>query len=253
MTPADIVDIAVRAFCKRDDQKYPISRDYWDEDHQAVSQRPEVFIAFDTEAATSRTPSMPGFDNDRWDWRTQNLLFGGARLGTTADMAVTDEIIFYLDDLPEYGRAVLERYVAENSISLQPAKFHSDGRYIVKLPEREKAPLPELRWRDEPAVSVWLMPLSEFLKEFFRIAYLKRALIIGFNLPFDLCRISSRWGISKSKRNSGGWSLTPWVYTDENGRIQKNPFRPNITVKKSGPRRSFMAFTNCRGDDNQTS
>ena len=85
------------------------------------------------------------------------------------------------------------------------------------------------------------------------IAYLKRALIIGFNLPFDLCRISSRWGISKSKRNSGAWSLTPWIYTDEKGRIQKNPFRPNITVKKSGPRRNFIAFTNCRGDDNQTS
>src|SRR5436853_608926 len=115
MTPADIVDIAVRAFWKRDDQKGPIARERSPEEDDLISQRPEAFIAFDTEAATSRTRSMPGFDNARWHWRTLNLLFGGARIGTKANMAVTDEIIFYPDDLPEHGRQILERYVQQNT------------------------------------------------------------------------------------------------------------------------------------------
>lgn len=143
MTPADIVDVAIRAFCKRDDQKGPLARERWADEGDLISPRPEVFIAFDTEAATSRTRSMPGFDNARWDWRTLNLLFGVARIGTTENMAITDEIIFYPDDLPAHGRQILERYVQQNTLSLEPTKSGRAAAYVVKLPERERAPLPE--------------------------------------------------------------------------------------------------------------
>lgn len=94
--------------------------------------------------------------------------------------------------------------------------------------------------------------LSGFLKELYRITYQQRGLVVGFNLPFDFARLAARWGVSKSKRSAGGWSLTPWIYRDEIGRIQRNPFRPNLTIKKSGPRRNFQAFTNCKRDDDAT-
>src|SRR5271163_339703 len=53
------------------------------------SPRPKDFIAFDTEAACDITRSMPGFDNDRWSWVTQNLLFGFARIGSISNDPTT--------------------------------------------------------------------------------------------------------------------------------------------------------------------
>src|SRR5262249_23934633 len=149
-----------------------------------LSQRPTIFIAFDIEAATDLTRSMPGFDSGRWDWRTQSLLFGIARIGQTSDMHVTDEIVFYPDDLPAHGLQIIKSYIEEHTVALEPRKAKAgESLYVVNLPEREKVTMTERRWRDEREVSVWLMSRSEFLKELYRVAYQKRGLIIGFNLP----------------------------------------------------------------------
>ncbi len=54
-----------------------------------------------------------------------------------------------------------------------------------------------------------LRTLSEFTQEiFYRKAYLLNALIISFNLPFDLSRLAIRHGSGKGKKMGGGFSLT---------------------------------------------
>lgn len=245
----DIIDISARAYCRRDRAREPKQRDR----PPGTALRPAIFIAFDTEAATDRTRQMPGFDTQRWDWRTQNLLFGAARIGTTAGMTAFAEILFYPDDLPEYALAILRDYVAAHTIT-GSSRISRHGGYVVALPERERCPVPELRWRDEPNVTVHLMPLSEFLREFHRIAYKKRGLVIGFNLPFDLSRLAFHWSAARSKRDAGALSLSLWSYFDEKtGRHERSRFHPNIIVKKAGPRRNFIRFARCKGGDDGVS
>jgi hypothetical protein len=240
----DIIPVAERAFCRRD----KISGR--ETGRTKVDRRPDIFVTIDTETATDRTRAMPGFDGARWGWRTQNLLFGVARIGATATMTVSDEIIFYPDDLPKYGVEQLRGYLEARTVVLGPRSTYRQGaKYSVSGPERAIAPIPERRWRDEPDVAVWLMKRSAWLKEFFRISYKCRALVIGFNLPYDLARLASKWDVSKSRRNAGAWSLTLWTYLDHNGCLKKNPYRPNVTVKKTGPRRNFISFTGCQNDD----
>lgn len=161
MNRHDIVDVAERAFCRCDSQNKRHRRDEPGENNSAP-KRPDIFIAFDTESATNRTKLMPGFEHARWSWQTQNLLFGVARIGVTANWSVTDEIIFYPDDLPEHGKTVLRRYIEENTIALSPRGRDANSSYVVQLPEREKTALPELRWRDDPEISVWLLPYQGF-------------------------------------------------------------------------------------------
>lgn len=249
----EIIDTAVRAYCRRDPKAQNAFKGKGGK-QRTVAPRPVLFIAFDTEAAADKTRTVPGFDHPRWGWQTQNLLFGAARIGKTAGMVATDEILFYPDDLPEYGLAALRTYVAANTIAGTDRRIKSgeggDRLYTVALPERRLAPKPELLWRDEPDVTVHLMPLSEFLKEFYRITYQKQALVIGFNLPFDVSRLAFKWQEARSRRDAGAWSLSLWSYIDEKtGKRKPNPFRPNIIIKKSGPRRSFIHFTKPRGSD----
>lgn len=221
---ADLIDVAERAFCSRQrapTQVLKIARQ--------TARRPSRFIAFDTETATGRTNSMPGFNGARWGGETQALLFGVARIGWTRRMKVVEEILFYPDDLPAYGIDQIREYVETNTVPLAGG---------------------ERRWRDEPAIAVRVMPLSEFMKEFYRIAYVKRGLVIGFNLPFDFGRLAWNWGPSHSQYSAGGWSLTLWSYKDkETGEKRANSFRPHLTIKKAGPHKHFMRFT--RTKDNQ--
>ncbi len=54
-----------------------------------------------------------------------------------------------------------------------------------------------------------LRTVSEFIEAiFYRQAYLLNALIIGFNLPFDLSRLAIKHGPAKGKKMGGGFSLT---------------------------------------------
>lgn len=158
-------------------------------------------------------------------------MFAVARTGWCKGMRVTDEIIFYPDDLPEHGVAVIREYIEKNTMTLA-------GN--------------ERRWRDEPAVTVHLMTLSQFMKDvFYDFAYRKRGLVIGFNLPFDFGRLAWNWGPAKSRRSAGGWSLTLWTYFDkERGQILRDKFKPNLTITKAGPRLNFISFGSTREDKN---
>jgi hypothetical protein len=243
MAIADLIEVGERAWCERSrpaknksnagaDERTSAGRDQKsDKANRTQNKRPSRFIAFDTEAATDRTRLMPGFDGARWGWQTQALLFAAARTGWCKGMRVTDEIIFYPDDLPDYGVALIREYIDNNTVALA-------GN--------------ERRWRDEPSVSVHLMTLSQFMKAvFYDIAYRKRGLVIGFNLPFDFGRLAWNWGPSKSKRSAGGWSLTLWTYFDkQRGQTLRDKFKPNLTIKKAGPRLNFISFGSTREDKN---
>jgi len=86
---------------------------------------------------------------------------------------------------------------------------------------------------------------SEFMKRIFWQAVRAEALIVGFNLPFDLSRLAveSCW----TTRRGGAWSLTMDQYRDpETGKMRENKFRPRITVKPKDGKGCFFRLVNPR-------
>jgi hypothetical protein len=181
---------------------------------------------------------MPGFKGERWAWEGQALLFGCAVLGRTLDWRIDHEVFFYPDDLPESGLAVLRRYVEERT--------HRRGA----RPRKEGDAAPDLVWRDEPRVIVELLPLSQFLKLFYREAYKHRALVIGFNLAFDLARLAADWHEVKKGTNVGAWHLDLWTFRDPATRQQRPSagWRPGVILKRKAPDVVFIEFTGRRAD-----
>ena len=105
----------------------------------------------------SRPECMLVFDTETTVDSTQRLLCGSYRF---IDKGVCrEEGLFYPDDLSKADLTILERYVAEHR---------------ADTPEKS-----ELK----------LLSRTDFLKKFFTVAYKLRALIVGFNLPFDLSRL----------------------------------------------------------------
>jgi hypothetical protein len=144
---------------------------------------------------------------------TQCLLVGSWRVYFQG--ACIDEGLFYADNLPAAGLAVLETYV-------QTHRAATAG----------SAPEP-LR----------LLPRRAFLNTvFWKIAYKSRGLVVGFNLPFDLTRLASGWGIARGQPYTGGFSLRLWEYL-RGGQWIENRYRPRIAMKSIDSKRTLMGFT----------
>jgi hypothetical protein len=238
--------VANRAWCVRDPRKFP-------NDHAASAPkrwkpppRPKKFIAIHTECTASTTASMPGFEGERWAPAGQALLFGCAVIGRTADWRIEREAIFYPDDLPESGVVALGKYVEERTWTRGAS------------PKKEGDPEPDLIWRDEArlgtpingrSIKVKLLPLSEFLKLFYCVAYGDRSLIIGYDLPRELTRLASDWCEIKKGENVGGWKLVLWTFRDPKTGEQKPSagWRPRIILKRVAPNVTFIKFTGRRG------
>jgi hypothetical protein len=116
---------------------------------------------------------------------SQDLTFGFYRVlrleGDTYQLE--EEGAFFDDDLPARERAVLERYVdtADTEVKSFPPRFP-------------------------------LHPRSRFVKQVFYLYARKGALIVGFNLPFDLTRVACCWSEGKKKK----WSLVLAQYRNGN-------------------------------------
>ncbi len=152
---------------------------------------PEVALVFDTE--TRITPD-------------QSLTFGVYRLCKLVDdcYTVTEEGIFYADDLPAKERRVLDAYMraAIPDVASFPPRFPLYSR-------------------------------SEFIKRVFWPAIKhKGALCCGLNLPFDLSRLALAW--SKGLENE--WSLTMSQY--RNGTENKN--HPRILIQPIDSKKAFI-------------
>ena len=159
---------------------------------------------------------------------TQALNFGSYRFialhdGKNRPGACLEEGILYADDLPQRypdGFAVLQRYASDS-------KADTDVRY----------PRP-LR----------LYSRREFAKVFYRAAYKAQALVVGFNLPFDLSRLAVE--VADARRSyGGGFSFALWDYQDENGLWRPDPNRPRLVIKSLNSKQHLFRFTDRRVGD----
>jgi hypothetical protein len=87
-------------------------------------------------------------------------------------------------------------------------------------------------------------PLSrkQFVKQIFLRAIRAEALIVGFNLPFDLSRIATEacW----SNRNGGGWSFTMNQFlAKENGEMHEDQYAPRLVIKPKDGKGAFFKLT----------
>lgn len=85
-----------------------------------------------------------------------------------------------------------------------------------------------------------LVSRSHFANEIiWRVGYVGRAVIVGFNLAFDLSRLA----VGHARSRSGGFSLWLWQSRDTEGRMWRHQYRPDVTVKHLGSKRQFISFT----------
>jgi hypothetical protein len=94
------------------------------------------------------------------------------------------------------------------------------------------------------------MSKTEFVRDvFYPLAYDARALVVGFNLPFDLTRLAERWG--KGRKQHFGWFsmiLRQYVST-KTGAMAEDAWSSRIAIKVLDSKRAFMEFTSARADD----
>lgn len=159
------------------------------------SKWPEHALVFDTETRITAD---------------QFLTFGVYRSCALADdgYAVTEEGIFYADDLPAKDRKVLEDHVrtAVSDVASFPPRFPLYSR-------------------------------SEFMRRVFWPAIKYRgALVVGFNLPFDLARLALAW----SRGDKDEWSLTMSRYQDGD----ENQNYPRILIEPLDSKKAFIKLAN---------
>ena len=152
---------------------------------------PELALVFDTETRITAD---------------QSLIFGIYRLCTLVNdgYTVTEEGVFYADDLPTKDRKVLENYLrtAVSDVASFPPQFPLYSR-------------------------------SDFMKRVFWPAIKhKGALVVGFNLPFDLSRLALDW----SRGDKDEWSLTMSRYPDG----VENRNHPRVTIQPIDSKKAFI-------------
>jgi hypothetical protein len=138
---------------------------------------------------------------------TQALLFGSYRLHR-ANGRLSQEGLIHADNLPNEQFAILKAYCEAHAAD-------NDGR--LRLLSRSQF----------AGLHLWAM------------GYEVRALIVGFNLPFDLSRLA----IGSRPSRNGGFSLQLFESIDASGRRWKHQFRPEITIKALDSKRQLISFT----------
>lgn len=138
--------------------------------------------------------AMLVFDTETRTDASQRLTFGSYRF--LVNDQFREEGLFYADDLPSKDRKTLEQYVAAHK---------KQGNRLLLVSRRE------------------------FLKRFYKAVYKGRALLVGFNLPFDMSRIAFT---SRSARGrfAGGFSIALWSYI-KHGIERADPHRPSVGIK----------------------
>jgi hypothetical protein len=168
---------------------------------------PQRVLVFDTETTTDET---------------QRLIFGSWRYyvdrpdGPPGQVCVEEGLV-HADDLPERDPAAYAKLVAHVD--------HNDAQvwpgYLTRIR---------------------LLSRSEFVERvLWRCGHKQRALIVGFNLPFDLTRLAIA-ATNARGRFAGGISLRYWEH---------ERYRPRIAYKTIDSKRHLIGFTTPDGDDNQ--
>jgi hypothetical protein len=166
------------------------------------------------------------FDTETTIDAAQALLFGSYRYvrirwqGNTPTLSTVEEGLIYADELPDENAerfTVLQDYRASHPAALDPTYSHG-------LP-----------------VALRFYSRREFLTEmFYPAVYESRALVAGFNLPFDLSRLAVDWSAAR-KAFAGGFSLAVFEY-EKDGVWRENRFKPRIVVKSIDSKRALKGF-----------
>jgi len=226
--PYEYLDIALRCHVEPDLPKRKKTRDKVP--HEKLNPplwlRPEMLLIFDCETATDLTRTMPGFEGPEWSPYAQSLLFGTARLYVLEQKRWrwTDEWLFYPDGLPEYGLTMLRGWVEDHVERIGDSVFLQGTRTRFHF-----------------------CPLREFLRDFYRVAYEGRALVCGFNLPYDDSRLA--WNAVPAEGYfEGGFRFDLYSYV-KRGKQKRDPYRPGIRIKNLGSHKASIEFTGVMPDD----
>ena len=152
------------------------------------------------------------FDTETRTDASQRLTFGSYRF--FVDNQLREEGLFYADDLPSKDRKRLEKYVA------------AQNRRGTRL---------------------LLLTLREFLTKLYKAVYKGRAMLVGFNLPFDLSRIAFTARPARG-RFAGGFSFAIWSYI-KSGVEKPSTRRPSVGIKHIDSKRALKGFTARFGPD----
>ena len=145
------------------------------------------------------------FDTETTIDTHQNLTFGAYRRCRLIDGVYVcfEEGLFHADDLDGRQLEVLSAFV----------RVHLADIGVKSFP---------------PKVDLNLYSRSTFIEKVFWKAVQDGAMVVGFNLPFDLSRVATGWG--KAKR--GGWSLILSMRrSNKTGEMEPNPERPRVRIK----------------------
>lgn len=166
------------------------------------------------------------FDTETTTDATQRLTFGCYRFAEwEADntLAILEEGLIYADDLP----------------ATDPVGFETLQQFAI---EHVPDTIGFYRSRE-----VQLRSQRDFLDGVLWECLRQDALIVGFNLPFDISRLSSAVAPARGK-HLGGFSFTLWTHTNEKtGMVADNQFRPRIRISQIDSKRSRIDITQPKG------
>jgi len=157
------------------------------------------------------------FDTETTIDTQQDLTFGAFTLGRLVGgkYFCSEEGLFHADNLDSPDRKVFEAYVAEKLADIEVKSFP-----------------PKLRLK--------VYSRSEFMEKVFWKAIKDGAMIVGFNLPFDLSRIAVDW---RTGRN-GSWSLILSLRRSrKTGEMEPNPHRPHLRIRSKDSQSAFISLT----------
>jgi hypothetical protein len=166
-----------------------------------------------------RPRTMFVFDTETRTDAAQDLTFGSYRFFD--DGRCLEEGIFLGDGLTAAERETIERYAKSHPADTDPQLGISSLRVLTR---------------------------AEFLEKLYMAAYDGRALLIGFNLPFDLARIASAASPARG-RFKGGFSFVISQYRDKHGVLRENRYKPRITVKHIDSKRALKRFAAANDPD----
>lgn len=166
-------------------------------------------------------PHVLIFDTETTTDAVQRFRFGWYRFGRWrgTQLVILEEGIIYADELS----------------GLEPATYGVLHAYARSHEAEAKDRLLKILSRAE-------FVESRFMEAVCRVG----AMIVGFNLPFDLSRLAVSCGEARG-RYRGGFSLVLCAYRDKDtGELREHAFRPRISIKHVNRNRSFIQLTRPR-------
>ena len=164
------------------------------------------------------------FDTETTIDAAQSLTFGFYRfceLQPGGDYVCLEEGAFHADHLDERSLTILRRYARSST---------AETRKVC--PKR-----------------IRLYSRSAFVEKVFCTACKAGAVVVAFNLPFDLTRLAVEYRVARAA-GGRGWSLVLSQYQDpKGGQMLPNTFRPRIQLRPKDSKAAFIRLAG--GDSNQ--